>query len=77
MMMWVCPACTYENPAAFNLCEICQTPAPVAAKQEEVYDVVEATDGADDEDSESLLEPHPMQLMDSAVMKMKERTNGP
>jgi RNase P protein component len=44
MMTWVCAACTFENPAAFNLCEICQTPAPVAAKQEEVYDVIEATD---------------------------------
>ena len=40
MMSWICPACTYENPAAFNLCEICQHAAPVAAKQEEVYDVV-------------------------------------
>lgn len=44
MMTWMCPACTFENPTAFNVCEMCQTPAPVAAKQEEVYDVVEATD---------------------------------
>jgi hypothetical protein len=44
MMTWICAACTYENPLAFNLCDICQTPAPVVAKQEEVYDIVEATD---------------------------------
>jgi hypothetical protein len=44
MMTWICPACTYENPLAFNLCEICQSPAPVAAKPEEVYDFVQATD---------------------------------
>lgn len=44
MMTWMCPVCTYQNPLNFNLCEMCQTPAPVAAKPEEVYDVVQATD---------------------------------
>lgn len=44
MMTWICAACTYENPAAFAVCEICQTAAPAPQKQEEVYDVVEATD---------------------------------
>lgn len=44
MLTWICPACTFENSTALNLCDICQTPAPVIAKQEEVYDIVEATD---------------------------------
>jgi hypothetical protein len=44
LMTWICAACTYENPTALNICDICQTAAPVAAKQDEAYDVVEATD---------------------------------
>lgn len=43
-MEWTCIACTFQNPSDTNLCQVCQTPAPVVAKQEEVYDEVEATD---------------------------------
>ena len=43
-MQWICPACTLENPPDTNICLVCETPAPVVAKQEEVYDEVEATD---------------------------------
>jgi hypothetical protein len=34
LMTWICAACTYENPTALNVCDICQTAAPVAAKQD-------------------------------------------
>ena len=44
MMTWICPACTFENPTAFNVCDMCQSAAPVIAKQEEVYEEIEATD---------------------------------
>lgn len=43
-MEWECPACTFMNPSDTNICQVCETPAPVAVKQEEVYDEVEATD---------------------------------
>jgi len=30
---WECPACTFKNPHDANICQICETPAPVLAKQ--------------------------------------------
>lgn len=33
-MEWECPACTFMNPNDVNLCQVCETPAPISAKQE-------------------------------------------
>ena len=44
MLEWVCLSCTFQNPGDTNVCQICETPAPVIAKEEDVYDEVEATD---------------------------------
>ena len=40
LLEWDCPFCTYHNPGDANTCQMCESPAPVAAKQEDVYDQV-------------------------------------
>jgi hypothetical protein len=41
---WQCSVCTFMNPSDTNVCQMCESPAPVSAKQEELYDEVEAAD---------------------------------
>ena len=33
MLEWDCPICTFQNPGDSNMCQMCESPAPVAAKQ--------------------------------------------
>lgn len=40
LLEWECGSCTFQNPGDTNVCQICETPAPVAVKEEDVYDEV-------------------------------------
>jgi hypothetical protein len=40
MLEWECPSCTFQNAGSSSMCEVCESPAPIAAKKEDEYDEV-------------------------------------